>query len=149
MPAGATGADVVNWISAAVQQSPELALKNVVINCHGGPGALSVGGVNSPVLNDASVFQGVRTLDIGTIWFTGCLVATGMLGQNFCSLVAVISGADVIAANDDQFVEGSLLGGRPTIFGAIDDFEGTAYQFSPSGSISLYSIHDPLAEGYS
>jgi hypothetical protein len=148
MPAGASASDVVSWISAAVQQSPELSLKNVVINTHGGPGALYVGGGSATPITDPGPFSGVRTLDIGTIWLVGCLVATGSNGQSFCSQLAITSGADVIAANDYQFVENRFLGGNPTIFGAIDDFEGTAYLFSPSGSMSPYTIHDPDAENY-
>jgi hypothetical protein len=148
MPAGASALDVVYWISAAVQQSPELQLHNVVINTHGGPGQLYVGGAATPPISDPGPFSAIRTLDVGAIWLVGCLVATGANGQSFCSQLAIATGADVIAANDYQFVEGRFLGGKPTIFGAIDDFEGTAYLFSPSGSISPYSIHDPQAENY-
>lgn len=149
MPAGASASDVAYWISTTVAQSPEQALANVVINTHGNPGALYVGGGSSPPITDVGPFAQLRTMDIGTVWLVGCLVATGANGEAFCSQLATTLGCDVVAANDYQFVEKRFLGGNQTVFGAIDDFEGTAYVFSPSGSKDLYSIHDPLAENYS
>ena len=44
MPRGSTASNVVSWINMAIQSSPELYLHNVVINCHGSPGAIHVGG---------------------------------------------------------------------------------------------------------
>ena len=148
MPAGASGGDVASWIGSAVGQSPEQQLHNVVINCHGGPGKLYVGGLAASPIANASAFGQLHNLDIGTIWLVGCLVATGSNGFAFCTQLAVAAGCDVVAANDTQFVEDRFLAGRCGVFGAIDDFEGAAYRFSPSGSNSVYSIHDPLAENY-
>ena len=79
------------------------------------------------------------------VWLVGCEVATGGNGQRFCSQLAVALGCDVVAANDDQFVENRYTRGN-TPFGTIDDFEGTAYVFSPSGSTQVFSVHDPDAE---
>jgi hypothetical protein len=147
MPSGATATDVVYWIRHAVEHAPELALANVVINCHGGPGKLFVGGTTSQPIAVGAVglFGQLRTKDIGTLWLVGCLVATGANGQHFCSQLARTMGCFVVAANDTQFVERRYYRGNCP-FGSIDDFEGTAYTFSPSGSKELFSIHDPHAE---
>jgi len=147
MPKGASSSDIVYWISYVVDRSTDLWLRNVVINCHGGPGELYVGGENSPpiTLKDLGLFAKLRTKDIGAIWMVGCLVATGGNGQHFCSQLAITLGCDVVAANDEQFVERRYMRGNCP-FGTIDDFEGTAYRFSPSGSKEVLSIHDPHAE---
>jgi len=147
MPPNATASDVVYWISYAVDRSQDLQLRNVVINCHGLAGQLFVGGGKSaPVaLKDLGLFSNLKNKDIGTLWLVGCLVATGGNGQNFCSRLAITMGCDVVGANDYQFVERRFMRGNSP-FGTIDDFEGTAYRFSPSGSKELLSIHDPLAE---
>jgi hypothetical protein len=147
MPVGATASAVVYWISYAVDNSPELQLKNVVINCHGGPGSLYVGGTgSSPIgVKDVGLFGTLRTKDIGTVWLVGCLVAIGANGEQFCSALAATIGSDVVAANDYQFVERRYVQGNCP-FGTIDDFEGAAYRFSPSGSKELLSVHEPLAE---
>jgi hypothetical protein len=147
MPKGASPSDVVYWIGYAVNRSPELQLRNVVINCHGLPARLFVGGEKSPpmALKDLGLFGKLRTKDIGTLWLVGCLVATGGNGQYFCSQLAIAMGCFVVAANDEQFVERRYMRGNCP-FGTIDDFEGAAYIFSPSGSKELLSIHDPHAE---
>lgn len=147
MPEGASPSDVAYWIKLAVDRSKDLALKNVVINCHGLPGELYVGGENKrPItLSDLDVFSKLRTKDIGTIWLVGCFVATGQNGMQFCSRLAITFGCFVVGANDSQFVERRFTRGKVPV-GAIDDFEGAAYWFNPSGSHEVFSIHDPLAE---
>jgi hypothetical protein len=147
LPKGASAANVVYWISYSVDRSTELELKNVVINCHGSPGLLFVGGTTSPAVGtkDIGLFGALRTKDIGTLWLVSCMVATGGNGEQFCSLLAKTTGCDVVAANDTQFVERRYVRGNCP-FGTIDDFEGAAYRFSPSGSKEVLSIHDPLAE---
>jgi hypothetical protein len=141
MPAGARPADVVYWILYAADHAPELELRNVIINCHGGPGTLYVGGAKGPTVKagDLGLFAQLRAKDIGTIWLVACKVALGGAGLNFCSRMAQTVGCDVVGADVSQFVEGAFVdSGTP--FGCIDDFEGTAYQFSPSGSRTVYSI---------
>lgn len=151
MPSAAKPSSVLYWINLAIDQSPELALANVVINCHGKPGRLYIGGNDSaPMkLSDVGLFAKLKARDIGTLWLVGCNVATGLVGEAFCKHLAVAVGCDVVAANDYQFVERRYEANKAHGFGTIDDFEGTAYMFSPAGSKSLLSIHDPLAEGYS
>jgi hypothetical protein len=148
MPAGASPSNVVYWISYAVDRSPELELPNVVINCHGSPGQLRVGGQTSPSIDitDVGLFAQLRTKDIGTPWLTSCNPATGGDGQLFCSKLATTIGCFVVAAADFQCRE--LRYGATAPFGTIDNFEGTAYLFSASGSKSVFSVHSPELEGY-
>jgi hypothetical protein len=147
LPSGATAQNVVNWIGFAVDHAPELELRNVVINSHGGAGKIFIGGRPNPpiTIKDVGLFSQLRAKDIGTLWIVGCEVAMGSSGLQFCTQLATVLGCDVVAADDDQFVEGRYDRGN-TPFGTIDDFEGTAYRFSPSGSKALFSIHDPQAE---
>jgi hypothetical protein len=146
MPAGAQPGNVPFWISYARDRSPNLELANVVINCHGGEGKLFVGGLSSPpiMLKDVGVFTPLRTKDIGTIWLVSCYAASGTAGQRFCSQLAVTTGCFVVAADEPQCVENRYTAsGTSGLFGTIDDFEGTAWLFSPSGSKSVFSVYDP------
>jgi hypothetical protein len=146
MPAGAQPTNVTFWISSATDRSPDLELANVVINCHGSEGQLFVGGLSSPpiMLKDVGVFNLLRNKDIGTIWLVSCNAASGTAGQRFCSQLAVTTGCDVVAGDEPQCVENRYsAGGTTTLFGTIDDFEGTAWLFSPSGSKSVFSVYDP------
>ena len=145
MPAGAQPANVVFWISYATDRSQDLELANVVINCHGSQGKLFVGGArNRPItIADVGVFTGLKTKDIGTIWLVSCNVATGTAGQQFCSQLAVTAGCFVVAADNYQCVEKRYTDrGKNGLFGTIDDFEGTAWLFSPSGSKSVFSVYE-------
>jgi hypothetical protein len=147
MPPGATAQNVVYWIQHALDQSDESRLANVVINCHGGPGKLYVGGgKKAPVgIGDVALFGKLRARDIGTVWLVGCLVAIGSGGERFCKQLAIALGCDVVGANDYQFVEGGYMRGNCP-FGTIDEFEGAAYRFGPDGSKEVLSVHEPLAE---
>ena len=51
----------------------------------------------------------------------------------------------MVGANDYQFVERRFYRASCP-FDSIDNFEGTAYVFSPSGSKTVMSIYDPDAE---
>lgn len=146
MPSGASAHDLVFWIKYCVDRSPELMVKNVVINCHGSQGRLFVGGGSSPPVTSGhmGILKKLRTTDVGTIWLIGCKVAMGGDGERFCQQMAVTIGSAVVAANDNQFVERRFSRGCP--YGAIDDFEGAAHVYGPAGSKKLYSVHDPLAE---
>src|SRR5262245_12557098 len=79
MPRGATAQDVVHWILYAADHSKEMRLDNVIINAHGGPGIVGVGGKcdTDPNIELANVglFTALRGTDIGTIWFVSCDVA--------------------------------------------------------------------------
>lgn len=140
MPPKATASNVLYWILTAIDKSPEQSLKNVIINCHGGPGILAVGGLDSPFMEvkDIGLFSKLATKEIGTIWLGSCLVGQGGRGESFCSKLAQATHCDVIAGNDNQMEERQYRNeGAP--FGTIDNFEGTAFRFSPAGGKVVYS----------
>jgi hypothetical protein len=151
MPVGATAHDVVNWILRYADNSREMRLENVIINCHGHPGKLYVGGSYGPEINigNVTLFTLLKDTDIGEIWLVSCGVAattkgpTVVDGKAFCSAMARAADCDVIASDTDQYVEagyeirGALSGGW--VWGCIDDFEGTAYRFFPSGGYVWFS----------
>jgi hypothetical protein len=147
MPPNASAHDVVYWILYAVEHSEELELKNVIIHCHGLPGELYIGGQNAMPMGVESVplFAQLRTKDIGTIWLHSCSVedpgttmcslktkTCEIAGPVFCSGLAQAVGCDVVAADSLQY-------GAYSPWGSMDDFEGTAYLFSPAGGRTVYS----------
>lgn len=144
MPKGATAENVVYWINYARQRAPEMYLHNVVINCHGSPGGLHIGGdAGKPggfLMTKAHTgsFQKVRQHgDVGRLILVACEVASGnktddKLGKDFCQKLAIDSGCFVVAADKIQKVDFWFEYIRHPD-GAIDDFEGKVYEFSPAG----------------
>ena len=139
MPKSANGQDVVNWISWAIDHSPELHLNNVIINCHGAPGRLRIGENYRLTTENVGVMAALKAkAAIGTIWLVACEVAAKE-GKFFCSQLAMATGCDVIAGDADQRVDfGFYLRFCPA--NAIDDYEGTAFRFSPAGGYTTYSV---------
>lgn len=133
-------ATLVDWIIWAIDHSPELYLKNVIINCHGRSGHLKIGaGIGA---SDLDPFKRLRNKGaIGTIWIVACEVSSGKYTPNacpvdsdngpyFCSRLAEMAGCDVIAADKSQYVDiGFYLAFCP--WGHIDDYEGNVYRYSP------------------
>lgn len=143
MPKGASANDVVYWINWAVDHSPELALSNVIINCHGSPGFLHVGGSGSGFgVGSVSVFNSLRTKSIGTIWIVACEVAKdkagGTSGKIFCSGLAKAAGCRVIASDKKQHVD-FVFEWISSPYGTIDDYESPVYEFSPAGSWKVWT----------
>lgn len=145
---GAIAGDIVNWILHANNGqfgARRQRLENVIINCHGTPGSLLIGGTGSPALSlgNVSVFSTLQGCDIGAIWLVACEVAaqqgvaTGGVGKAFCAELAKTAGCDVIASAATQYVNLSFhLRGCP--WGCIDDFEGLTYRFKPTGGHMYY-----------
>lgn len=129
MPEEATGQDVVNWILYARNHSPELMLRNVVINCHGEDGRLYVGGDGNPTINNYNVgiFGTLRGKDIGTIWLIACEVANTFKGRYFCEHLAQLVGCSVVAADEEQY------GVTYCPWGCVDNYEGHTYEWDGSG----------------
>ncbi len=140
---GASAGDLVNWVlhaNGGQFGARRQRLENIVVNCHGSPGSLFIGGTGSPDLNigNMGVFSSLRGRDIGTIWLVACEVAaqlggaTGGVGKSFCAELAKTAGCDVIASAATQHVNvGFYLRGCP--WGCIDDYEGLTYRFKPMG----------------
>jgi hypothetical protein len=141
MPKNATSLNVVNWINWAIDHSPDLYLHNVIINCHGYPGALRIGVDCLMTTKDVGFFTPLRKKSsIGKIWLIACKVAKGA-GKQFCSDLAVATGAHVIAADESQQVDIKFYCNFcPSEY--IDDFEGTAFIFSPAGGYEIWTGDD-------
>ena len=134
-PATLTPSVLVGWIEIAINRTPEFYLKNVIINCHGSPGYLSIG--TGLGIHDLEPFTRLRQMgSIGRIWLVACKVhdTRSGLGRDFCSKLAQKSGASVAAADELQYVN------FPWVwlpYGYIDDFEGALYVYDGAGQRSL------------
>lgn len=136
---------------AAAQGDP---LLNVVINCHGAPGQLGIGGAASPMsIADVPFFETLKSFrplsELRTLWITACKPARGPRGKTFCAALAKACGCRVVASEDLQYPDPTLarrnaeldyvasrvLGDIPPPFGFLDEYEGTTWQFEPSGLI--------------
>jgi hypothetical protein len=137
MPSGAEAKNVVAWINMATKRSPELYLHNVVINCHGKPGKLYVGGGNDYIFGgQLGVFKNIQRGSVGTIYIVACEVSDdpkGIIwGSEFCTKLSVNSGCFVVAPDQTQWVDKEFNSSHP--FGCIDDYEGPVWEYWPSGS---------------
>jgi hypothetical protein len=143
MPKNARPSDIVYWILYARDHSPELELKNVVINSHGSPGYIHTGknaaGQDTGIgIESIGVFKALRGKDIGTIWIVACSVASNnkwRSGKYFCSELAKASGCGVVAADATQHVDVSFYF-RLCPYGCIDDYEGGVYYWDAAGGES-------------
>ena len=145
------------------------SLVNVIINSHGGPGGLNIGGVMTGATmlwDDLGVFSALKPFKIGAIWLVSCRAAQGKFGVRFCHTLAQAAGTQVIAADDYQSVANArqAVGLALAFYGHIDDFEGTLYSFSPAGGVVkgidpsettfsavkdvLWSVFGPAPEGW-
>ena len=133
MPKGARAMDVVYWILYARDHTPELWLRNVVINCHGHDGKLAVGGDGQPSINSSNIniFSQLRGKDIGTIWLVACMVASTGTGKYFCQRLAQLVGCSVVAADANQY--GAIWCPRYH----VDNFEGHTYEWDAAGYRSM------------
>jgi len=136
--------ELLYWIKYAIDQSPDLYLHNVVINCHGSPGFLHIGGEWIGFgEGDESILRPLRSKGaIGRIFIVACQVAdlgdpNKRLGRVFCSNLAKETGSFVIAADALQSVDFWYENFHHP-YGTIDDFEGTAYEFSPAGGYEVW-----------
>lgn len=147
-------ASIVDWIASAVDQSSEMALKNVILNSHGLPGEIYMGNGGKPIDEKAisadTAFKKLRSKSIGTIWIVACLVGSKPFrdseppcrmypndGPSFCSKLATIVGCDVIASDASQTVSPGFEFYARLPFtgtGMIDDYEGNVTRYGPDGS---------------
>lgn len=163
MPKLTVVTDVVNWILWGINNSPEMYLDNVVINCHGAPGGLVIG-EKELIFNPDKKSEWISSKNVGafapvkqrgslgTIWIVACEVGSKSKkkkdkngnefwtsdGQFFCSEFAKAAGCYVVAADKVQRVNaGFYLRSCPD--NCIDKFEGTAYRWDPQGNREIYS----------
>ena len=115
-------------------------LRNIVINCHGFPGGLWIGGeldtVNAIDAWNVHRFEAIRRLNVGPIWLVACRAAHGGGGIAFCKKLAAAASTLVIASDDFQDVGfwGTLQYHMSPVGGLIDEFEGTVHIFKANGS---------------
>jgi hypothetical protein len=152
LPPVSTAAMVVELIRHAAKKytlGRLSVLRNVVINCHGSPGALWVGGPANPITEaDVPLFSALGTSSslpsLQTLWIVACKPASGAKGKAFCAALAKACGCRVVASEDTQWVSGSdriqmkLIEAShaftgPRYVGAIDDYEGVVWQFDQTG----------------
>lgn len=126
-----------NSMSAANGQR---GLRNVVINCHGFPGGLWIGGeldLDHKINTDnVLLFEAVKSLNVGPIWLVACRAANGPDGVAFCKRLAKAASTLVIASDDfqDVGVWGSIRYYSTPVSGLIDEFEGTVHIFKANGT---------------
>ena len=139
--------EIVAANSAAVQTFGKTrGLQNIILNCHGYPGGLWIGGIADPTDNphshslqkeDLTTFGVLKPLNVGTIWIVSCDIAGGEKGQNFCQTLANVAGTQVIVSDESQEVtnwQGVQLA-LVWMYNNIDDYEGTVYSFTPAGGM--------------
>jgi hypothetical protein len=139
-PEGTTASDVARMIESANISAllrEETPLRNIILNCHGFPGGLRMGGADKPAIDKSNVgvFGNLKHYNVGTIWLVACRAALGTAGQDFCQTLAKVANTIVIASDDyqDVGVWGTyriVVGG---LSGNIDEYEGTVYGFTPAG----------------
>ncbi len=110
-------------------------IKNLILNCHGSPGHLSLGqGIGQA---DIYVFRGIGSL-VEKIWIRACCVAgrndqNQRLGNDFCSGLARSARCYVVASTELQ-IEYTH---RFLPYGQLDSFEGLVLTYGPNGNLSL------------
>jgi len=129
MPEGAKPEHVIHWIKTARDHTPELWLRNVVINCHGLDGRLYIGGAKYPVIDNynAKIFGQLKGMEIGTIWLVACKVASSAIGKHLCMTIAQQVGCSVVAADESQY------GVIWCPFGYVDNYEGHTFEWNAAG----------------
>ena len=136
---GATAFEIVSKIKALHYIHP---LRNIIFNCHGYEGKVSIGGHGQYGIQASTVgaFAALKSLNIGTIWLTSCDAAQGNGGKFLCMLLSQAAGTQVIAGDADQ-------GPSPweafrlwtTATGQIDDIAGNVFSFTPAGGMRAIS----------
>ena len=81
-PEGTTPGTAAGWIFATNMEAMKTwktPLRNIVLNAHGYPGKVSIGGIGRDHIypSDLSVFGILKPMNVGTIWLCGCRAAQG------------------------------------------------------------------------
>ncbi|WP_413987954.1 DUF4347 domain-containing protein [Labrys okinawensis] len=151
-PRGSTAIWTANQIvvdNEAALSFKKSQLLNVIINCHGEPGALLVGGDGPDggriTKDNVGHFSILKGLNIGTIWLVACNAAKGTSGKQLCQQLATVSGCQVVAADDYQDVGvWGTIRLLTSIHGQIDEFEGNVYSFTPVGGARIIDPEEDI-----
>ena len=122
-------------ISVIAINSSGKKLKALVFNCHGeidekGNFIRLIMGTGI-AFDDLKHFKKIQNL-VENIYIVACNAAAGPTGKRFCGELARVTKAIVFAGEQTQKQFGSDLQGILN-GNAIDDFEGTVFQFGDSG----------------
>jgi hypothetical protein len=152
-PLGANVTSLVSYIDEGHRVSLETfgyKLINIVINSHGGPGSLLLGGRSQKAITkgDLQALAPLKGHTGGTIWIVACEIAAGTEGQNFCQALAMTTGYQVVAGTVDQYVDRWDGYKMWHIANAIDEFEGDVYAFYASGSFRKIDPHEDVLTIY-
>jgi hypothetical protein len=140
---GTTTSEVTSSIFTANVAAMALGsgpLKNAILNCHGSPGPLRLGGGRemATLKDDLTPFGTLS--GIGAVWIVSCDVARDSVGKSFCSKLASLTGSVVVASEQSQVITAwqgfQLFVSRS---GRIDAFEGKMIAFYPNGSTRIDS----------
>ena len=135
----------VNRLALEFEQSP---LKNIIINAHGldGGGRISIGGRGEVgiSMSTASEFLRLKTHNLGTIWLVACQAAANASGKQLCQAIAVNSGCQVVASDEDQDTGIWGTWRLITSLNNIDEFEGAVYSFTANGGMRIIDPHDDI-----
>jgi len=140
----------INEATRAAFEQMQSNLLNIVINSHGleGGGKISIGGKGLTGLDVSNVhqFSFLKGHGAGTIWLVACQAAAGTGGKQLCQALAVASGYQVVASDDDQDTGywGSWRLVAQYFSHQIDEFEGTVYGFTASGTMRTIDPHDDI-----
>lgn len=131
------------WLAANIASvaagAPGKQLATLIFNCHGFVTptgeflGLDLG--TSVYYEDLNHFSRLRPM-VREIFMTVCGAARGKSGEAFCKRLAALTGAYVIAGEQDQTLPISVAAKLPG--GWIDDFEGKVYKFGPTGKPGPY-----------
>jgi Domain of unknown function (DUF4347) len=149
-PAGATVNTLAEYLGEAMRTSYEYfgsKLLNIVVNSHGGPGAIYFGGLgSSPIMKaDLPALAFLKKGGgAGTIWLVACDAATGSSGMDLCQTLAVTTGYQVVAAAATQDVGFWGAWNVSVVRNTIDEFEGEVYGFYAGGTSRKIDPHDDI-----
>ena len=143
--ANKSASDIIESVRAVALSAPGGRLKNVVFHCHGAPGTVGIGrGIRQADLPLFTRWTEQGRPLVEKIWFRCCRVAyitpgpggTGVAaggdGNVFCSRLAYLSKAYVVASTETQVG----VTGRILPFGKLDTFEGLVLSYSPLGDVT-------------
>lgn len=133
--AAETRQHIIDWVATVARGAPGGKLKNLVLSCHGAPGALQLGqGFNN---THSALFAAWRGL-IGKIWLPNCSVAFigpgNANGNIFCSNLAKRAQCYVVASTETQCETPITLP-----YDQMTSFEGLVLSYGPGGNITWSS----------
>lgn len=139
IPSTETSQHIVLWVASVARSASGGKLKNLIIQCHGAPGQLSIGqGFNR---SNVGLFQSLSGL-VDKIWVVACQPAyidpscgstafCSSDGNMFISEIARAAQCYVVAPTETQ-----INYGKTYPFGVIPSYEGLILSYGPGGGVT-------------